>query len=138
MSKTESRRAETMKDDWCRHYRGFQHETCEAGCRMADVDRGDGTKLQPPCFTPERASRCPSHALYSDAEIEEMELAVIAALTSATKAKDAIVKHHGETGQCSGTIPCPTCGKDMRFSYATHNGHAHAICSTPDCTFFRE
>lgn len=32
-----------------------------------------------------------------------------------------------------GTITCPICGGDLRYSVAASNGHVWGACSTSDC-----
>jgi len=36
-------------------------------------------------------------------------------------------------GRQSGTMECPLCQQDMKFSTAPNNGHFRAVCSTLNC-----
>lgn len=36
-------------------------------------------------------------------------------------------------GLTSGTMPCPLCQKELRFSISPSNGHMAAKCETPKC-----
>lgn len=54
--------------------------------------------------------------------IEQM-LTALAAVKAAT---------HGERG-VSGSIACPICGGQLRYSVARSNGHIWGACVTPDC-----
>lgn len=46
----------------------------------------------------------------------------------------AAVKHLADvSGEQSGTMECPLCQKQLRFSVAKSNGHLSARCETPNC-----
>jgi ssDNA-binding Zn-finger/Zn-ribbon topoisomerase 1 len=42
-----------------------------------------------------------------------------------------------ESGKKQGSIPCPKCGGDLRFSVAS-NGHQLAKCGSPNCIAYMQ
>lgn len=50
------------------------------------------------------------------------------------KAIKEIREKEGENVRVQGEIPCPVCGKTLRYSIAS-NGHIHAACETKDVMF---
>jgi hypothetical protein len=47
-------------------------------------------------------------------------------------------KTHGpyvrrQSADVQGTMPCPICGSDLRYSRAAYNGHHHAHCAKAGC-----
>ena len=130
----------------CVHFRGIQHETCQAGCRMDSfpVVPGQGRPLPcMPAFRPRpddvRPPACPKFEAKGMERVmaEEKEWAVLSARTNT--ARKAIVEHTAGKRGVSGKIPCPVCKTGaLGFSIAGCNGHIHARCSTPDCVAWME
>ena len=53
---------------------------------------------------------------------------------SAISAIRAIKEKEGTNRKVAGEIPCPTCGKPLRYSIA-YNGHIHGRCEGGETVF---
>lgn len=66
------------------------------------------------------------------------ESAFQSAFAKIMTARGAIVKATGSKRGVAGTIPCPVCGGELRYSIANVNGHIHAACATKECVRWME
>ena len=69
-------------EDWCRHYSGLMHDTCEAGVAYASVKDGSKRGLEGyPCFKKNQCSeRCASASFLSPEEVAQKEREVAESL----------------------------------------------------------
>lgn len=73
---------------WCRHHRGIQHDTCEAGVNYMSVRDTTGPGMAKwPCTTANQGVviACPLFEAYTQAEIDERDRQVSEALDGMAK-----------------------------------------------------
>lgn len=129
----------------CLHFRGIQHATCKAECRMDSfpVVPGQGRPL--PCMPPFRARpddvrpTCPKFEAQGMERVLAEEKEWAGHFTKTNTARKAIVEHAAGKRGVAGKLPCPICKTGtLCYSIAGCNGHVHARCSTPDCVAWME
>lgn len=127
---------------WCRHYDGhgvvLGSGLCEAG---VDVHKlcGDvpGILLRFPCRASNDVNGAPScekRELWTEAEVEQMELEEMETARHALKAIAAI----RQSPERNGTVTCPRCGGNLHFARSLRNSHVNAACETQGCLSMME
>ena len=135
-----------MASKFCKHYRGmFKTDKCEAGVDFLSLEHYGTRKFREfcPCFGADSAGHCemseyptPEEMAKEDRELDELFENVSTARTAIVEKCNGPWKR-GMPG-VTGTVECPVCGGDLRFSRAAYNGHVHASCKTKDCLSWME
>jgi hypothetical protein len=115
---------EARKARKCRHFRSvLDGKNCQAGVIYKSL--GVGSKW--PCHgdTGEEISHCSRHEAFSAQEIAERKKESAKWLDLVAQASFAVQKTKG----LNGSIDCPRCNGDLRWTRARSNGHTHGQCS---------
>jgi hypothetical protein len=135
----------------CDHYNGVQmlgrsQKKCGAGIDPI-YSFCDGNSFgwvnKAPCFSRNAdAPICPQAKFPTPSEIAEREAKFNAYLEDfmnwMPKARDAIVALSKASKTNAGTIDCPKCKAELRWTLAPSNGHVHAKCQTEGCLQWME
>lgn len=142
----------TGRKQFCNHYRALAtYDTCEVGIPYISVAsrvHTDG-KTYPdfgrlPCISGhENAAPCDKCQYPTAEEIAAHDADIHERFGRIGKIRAAIVQSLGGPWKkgmmgASGSVTCPCCGGNVRFSRAGYNGHIHATCSTADCASWME
>lgn len=121
----------------CVHFTGFNADgACKAGIRYDSLGK---PSLLPciPAFRDAEAHLRPSCPKFEAIGMERViaddaEFEVFSRRTS--KARDAIIRHHKDTGHNMSSFQCPICSLgQLHYSIARSNGHVRAQCTTKGC-----
>lgn len=127
----------------CVHYEAWWPPSLTKACRagvvyakLTGTEPGEGARL--PCI-PLSAHRlqapviCNSRQEPTEEQIDAWRAYVEGSFGRIKGALAAVEAAHVRTGRWAGTIRCPTCGNDLRWSKARSNGHVHGRCETTGC-----
>lgn len=124
----------------CKHFTSPIHnDSCRAGVNYVNLAGGTrfGYLVRIPCSNSSALSEdvvtCDKKEDYTLDEINKKEEAFELRANHMVTAIEIIQKKVGKSRGCSGSIDCPECGKDLKYSVASGNGHIWAKCSTPGC-----
>ena len=126
----------------CMHHSGNPCAArCGAGVELFTVRRyipGLGGRFEMPCESPE-VDTCPKRQLQTREDFERGEEESRQSLDRCKQVREVIsMATAAETGNCSGSFRCPSCGHGRVRFRVSSNGHAQASCSTSGCVDFIE
>ncbi len=119
-------------EDKCIHFNGMANQFCEAGINYEAVKDKTQRPYRLPCVknTPFYGSSCTeacfrTHEQALEETKKRMENFSIVYIIQALSVISEIPEN-------AGTIKCPKCGKQLRYTRAV-NGHVWGKCETQDC-----
>lgn len=131
-----------MRQGYCKHFNGIQHDKCGAGLNMRDVTGGDpfGWAKRMPCIASNACNiECKSYSEPTEQELKdyndfvEKRIAEIEVVSPLLK----LMKKRNPRGG-SGTTDCPICKNNLHYSISPSNNHIHAKCETDGCIYIME
>lgn len=127
------------RKEWCKHYRGMQHDTCRADVVYETVKLKHDKGVSLPCWGEDAnpfGVKCDKCEYPTPEEVDAMRVKTEKRFEALGKCREAIVMHLGGpwkrgTPGAAGKIICPVCEKleALSFTRSGYNGHIHARCA---------
>lgn len=131
----------------CKHFRGLQAGTCEAGVNLRELAGGEpsGRATRLPCRGEWRVrpagatSPCNLFAAPTKEEIEAEEAETEAMIAEAEERFRKLgpvykqIRRENKGRTVRGETTCPVCGNVLHFRHSGYNGHVWLNCKTDDC-----
>jgi hypothetical protein len=131
-----------IKHGTCKHFRGIQHQVCDAGVDMREITGGAtvGWVKRMPCHSANGLVECASYSEPTADEIAAEEAEWDMAWANMKKAQPLIRRlraQYRKTGG-QGVEVCPVCAGSLHWSVSSYNGHMHGKCETQGCLNWME
>lgn len=112
----------------CKHFNGVMSKTCRCGIAYEEVSDPIARPIKLPCFKDSGMTNCEKAEFRTLLEVEDEVKEIEGRGNKAILAIVAVKKHIAETKKLSGTIICPSCKGELRYSSALSNGHTRGGC----------
>lgn len=123
----------------CVHFNGMQNDKCKAGIayntfwpgKLPCLGIGPDTQVCNSCRFP-----TPDEVQTEITELTTRYSKIQSAFDAVSVSAQSMGYRKGSGGQ--GSIECPICKGELRYSVAGCNGHIHAKCMTTGCVYWMQ